>query len=109
MAVMPALRPCLRCGQLVRGSSYCSRHTPAKRPSPSSSSRPSPHARRKAKAAVGNRCQDCGQSPTPDNPLELDAVIPIADGGTHEPENTRVRCRRCHRAKTRADARARRG
>jgi hypothetical protein len=102
-----SLRPCLRCGALTRAGSYCERHVPLKRPS-SSQNRPSPYARRRAKDAVGNRSQDCGCAPTEDNSFEVDAVVPVAEGGSHEPGNTRGRCRRCHRIKTRADVARRR-
>lgn len=105
---MAALRPCLRCGKLVRGASYCARHVPAKRPSPSSSDRLAPAARKRAKQRAGFRCEDCGQPGTPDNPLEVDAVVPVAEGGDHSDGNVRVRCRRCHRAKTKRDAARRR-
>lgn len=63
-----------------------------------------------AKERAGNRCEDCGRAPTEQNPLELDHVLPVSEGGGHEPGNTRVRCLRCHRAKTRRDdAKRRRG
>jgi 5-methylcytosine-specific restriction endonuclease McrA len=104
-----ALIPCLKCGKLGRDGSYCRVHAPVKRPSPSARNRPTPTARKRAKQAAGNRCEDCGREPTPSNPLEVDAVVPVADGGTHDPSNCRVRCRRCHQRKTTRDARRRSG
>jgi 5-methylcytosine-specific restriction endonuclease McrA len=105
---VPALRPCIRCGRLNRGRPYCAEHEP-RRQSPNSLDRPSPAARRRAKRRAGFRCEDCGEPGTPENPLEVDAVLPVSEGGDHGDVNVRVRCRRCHRQKTRADAARRRG
>jgi 5-methylcytosine-specific restriction endonuclease McrA len=35
---------------------------------------------------------------------ELDHIVPLADGGTHELANMQTLCRPCHRAKTAREA-----
>lgn len=39
--------------------------------------------------------------------LTLDHILPLADGGKHEPENVQVLCRECHVEKSRAEDRER--
>lgn len=40
-------------------------------------------------------CIDCGQPAT-----EVDHLVALADGGTHDKVNLRSRCKRCHSRKT---------
>ena len=48
-----------------------------------------------------DRCRRCGSQGEP----EVDHIVPIADGGDPwDPENLQALCRRCHRAKTSAEA-----
>jgi HNH endonuclease len=85
---MPALRPCLGCGALSRGS-RCPRHMIAgwsAKPSPSSRNRPSAAARRRI-LKRDRVCRICDLPPTPEDPFEVAHVIAVADGGTHEDAN----------------------
>jgi 5-methylcytosine-specific restriction endonuclease McrA len=43
-----------------------------------------------------NGCVYCGSET---DPLEVDHIIPRAQGGTHEWDNLQVLCRRCNRRK----------
>ena len=45
----------------------------------------------------GFACVKCGSR----RRLECDHIVPVSDGGTHEPENLRTLCRDCHIAVTR--------
>lgn len=45
----------------------------------------------------GCRCEKCGRRGVR---LELDHIIPIADGGTNEESNLQLLCRPCHLKKT---------
>lgn len=46
-----------------------------------------------------NSCQACGQ---PGH--HVDHIIPLAEGGTHDPHNLQLLCTPCHNAKTRTEA-----
>ena len=48
-------------------------------------------------------CAACGslQSPTPAQ--ELDHIVPLSQGGTHDERNLQGLCRPCHQAKTRRE------
>lgn len=39
----------------------------------------------------------CGTEGNNHNPLEVDHIVPISKGGTHELANLRVLCRYCHK------------
>lgn len=60
-------------------------------------------------------CVDCGivcegrdeMDGTDATPWEADHEVPLEDGGPHTLDNLRCRCVPCHRAKTRAENRAR--
>lgn len=41
----------------------------------------------------------CAYCATEDGPFEIDHVIPISRGGSHEPDNLTVACRPCNRSK----------
>jgi 5-methylcytosine-specific restriction endonuclease McrA len=43
-------------------------------------------------------CQSCGAKAT-----EIDHIVPVSQGGSHEPDNLRAICRDCHRRKTHAE------
>jgi 5-methylcytosine-specific restriction endonuclease McrA len=95
-----ALRPCLRCGTLVRGASYCRAHMPVgfyARPSPSSRDRPAPKLRARIKQRDGHRCQRCGLT----EKLRVHHVRQVADGGGHGRSNLLTLCDDRHRAEHR--------
>ena len=52
------------------------------------------------------RCQavENGERCTGRASLEVDHIVPLAAGGSHNPENLQVLCRRHHRAKTNTEA-----
>ena len=55
---------------------------------------------RRAKLAVSPRCEMCG-APA----VEVDHIVALADGGAEmDPANWQALCRRCHAAKTAAEA-----
>jgi 5-methylcytosine-specific restriction endonuclease McrA len=43
----------------------------------------------------GSRCHICGKKCKP-NEIHLDHLVPLADGGTHAPENIAVACASCN-------------
>ncbi len=49
----------------------------------------------------GEQCVKCGASPKkdPEVTLEIDHIIPVADGGTEEPGNLQTLCRSCNQGK----------
>ena len=51
--------------------------------------------------ANATHCKACGEPATPDDPFEIDHIIPIASGGTDTPTNLRVVHRTCNRQKGR--------
>lgn len=71
--------------------------------------------RHKVIAAQGLRCQQCGKDvslPAGNgfvtrrrDSAEIDHRVPVALGGADDPAQCEVLCRRCHKAKTRADVR----
>lgn len=44
-------------------------------------------------------CTYCFASPSLDNPLHVDHVVPVARGGTNDPSNLRTACFRCNMGK----------
>jgi len=81
-------RPCLKCGQLVEGASYCHLHR-------GTGARGSTRAWRKLRAAVIARdggCVVCGVA----GPLEVHHVLPMWRGGTDHPSNLEARCHAHH-------------
>jgi 5-methylcytosine-specific restriction endonuclease McrA len=58
--------------------------------------------RRSLLDASGNRCLRCGSEESP----EVDHIVPVALGGTHQPSNGMVLCYSCHLEKTRAERKA---
>lgn len=43
-----------------------------------------------------NACVMCGQIGTPENPLQIGHVVPVAQGGTNDESNLRAECRDCN-------------
>lgn len=48
----------------------------------------------------GERCEDCGEPPRPDDPLDLDHIIPRRRGGSDDRANLRLRHHSEHSRKT---------
>lgn len=44
-------------------------------------------------------CRDCKQRATDDNPVEVDHILPLSQGGTDHPGNLQVLCHRCNNGK----------
>jgi len=80
-------RPCLTCGQLTRGGSYCDTHKPVKVDSPErkakKAARYGPAYQRLAKQIrqTATRCHLCGGGPRDGDPWEADHVIPGSMAG----------------------------
>lgn len=52
--------------------------------------------RRLAREALDYRCQDCGG----EGSLQLDHIVPVAEGGADTLDNLQWLCPECHRQKT---------
>jgi 5-methylcytosine-specific restriction endonuclease McrA len=48
------------------------------------------------------RCRSCGRVASGHN-VNVDHVVPLADGGTDDDDNLQTLCRSCHGRKTRAE------
>lgn len=46
-------------------------------------------------------CRICGSRNAPKPRLEVDHIVAVKDGGSHHPDNLRVLCSTCHKARTR--------
>ncbi|WP_443062943.1 HNH endonuclease [Streptomyces sp. NBC_00440] len=101
---MPRARSiCLRQGCLtptVRDG-RCGDHQTRKgwnRTSIRNASRPRDWHRRRSRVLVRDRftCQQCGSH----KDLEVDHIVPVARGGSWEPDNLWVLCKPCHKRKT---------
>jgi 5-methylcytosine-specific restriction endonuclease McrA len=92
---MPAFRPCIRCGRLVAGRSYCRAHEP-RTVSPSSRHglRRSPATRRRVRERDGNRCVRCGSTRN----FRVHHLLPVSRGGSNHEENLVTVCDDCHLA-----------
>jgi 5-methylcytosine-specific restriction enzyme A len=100
------LRPCLDCGTPTRGtrcppcSAVRARARDVIRGNRHQRGYDSTWTRTAARTiASARQCVDCGTAGSRDNPLSADHVIPKAQGGTDDPSNLAVRCRRCNSAK----------
>jgi len=45
-------------------------------------------------------CQTCNMTIQAGKPWDIDHILPLALGGTNEPNNLQILCRPCHSAKT---------
>lgn len=95
---MPS-RPCLHCGRLVDRGSYCARHEPRRE-----RNTPGRTGAAAFRAAVisqaGLRCQWVsveGVRCSTTAGLEAHHRVPLAAGGSNQPENGLSLCRRHHR------------
>lgn len=59
--------------------------------------------RREVVARDGNHCSRCGESGER-RPLQLDHIVPVAEGGTDTLANARLLCTPCHTPKTQAES-----
>lgn len=59
------------------------------------------HLRKAARTRDGNQCVKCGSAER----LEVDHVLNIAHGGTHDLDNLQTLCAACHREKSQEEAR----
>ena len=60
--------------------------------------------RRLAKQRLSYWCAQCGAEPTGRDGLELDHIVPVAEGGTDGLENLQWLCASCHVEKSRREA-----
>lgn len=60
----------------------------------------SPHRRFAIMKRDGFRCQYCGASPSSGAVLEVDHIVPQAEGGTHEASNLITACQQCNVGKS---------
>ena len=92
-------KPCLVCGVVTPGPSWCEAHTPVRPPRRRPNGRYSGAWRRASSAARKAQpwCSLCGST----TDLTGDHVIPLARGGDPEPpaEEIVVLCRRCNSSK----------
>ncbi len=101
MPAFPA-RPCRHpgCPSLVRGKSYCLQHQRLTERDRGSSTRRGYDRQWRnvvAKAIKAQPwCSDCLTEASPNNPLTGDHIRPLSRGGTNDPSNIRVLCRRCN-------------
>ncbi|MER6102388.1 HNH endonuclease [Streptomyces sp. NPDC001832] len=84
----------------------CSEHQLRKswnRTSARNASRPSDWHKRRARTLARDRftCQQCGSH----KELEVDHIVPVARGGSWEPDNLWVLCKTCHKRKTYSEGR----
>lgn len=88
------MRACNGCALPIPHGRYCKRCAPL----PRLRGRAGQRQRQAALARAGNRCEDCGS----ERQLQVDHVVALGygHGGTHDPNNLRVRCKDCHDAKT---------
>jgi 5-methylcytosine-specific restriction protein A len=83
-----ARRPCLTCGALAYGGSYCERHQPRNG---------STRQWRKTRAAILNAMPNCAACGRPAE--HVDHIQPIARGGTNHPGNLQALCASCNLVK----------
>ena len=63
-------------------------------------SRPAPPPRAALREVLERgRCQTCGNLAA-EADMEVDHILPLADGGSNELDNLQLLCSSCHRAKT---------
>jgi 5-methylcytosine-specific restriction endonuclease McrA len=58
---------------------------------------------RLAKQRLSYRCAQCGTEPVERDGLELDHIVPVAEGGTDGLENLQWLCPSCHAEKSRRE------
>jgi 5-methylcytosine-specific restriction endonuclease McrA len=102
-------RPCLDCPLYSQpGKSRCVSCTQAKertkqaKRSAAPGDRAAKHVRAQLTAAGYGTCNGCGDR-LPATALQVDHVVPLADGGTDYRANLQLLCTPCHRVKTRGE------
>jgi 5-methylcytosine-specific restriction protein A len=104
-------RPCGApgCPAVVRGGRYCPAHAPLERKPDareSSNRRGYDATWRKIRARVLRErplCVECMRVGVVTAANEVDHIIPLRDGGTHDDENLQPLCKSCHSKKTRRE------
>ncbi|MBW3608711.1 MAG: HNH endonuclease [Actinobacteria bacterium] len=82
-----AMKRCLgRCGHLIATGSYCARCRPR-----NGSTRAWRQTRSMVLYRDASRCQLCNRAA-----VEVDHIVPVAEGGSDRPSNLRSLCRDCH-------------
>ena len=96
---MRVARSCLVCGKRTNGATRCPTHTITR-------THQDPEYRANRQLALtrdNHRCTICGRGPADGARLEIDHVIPLNPGGTHDLANLVTLCLPHHREKTRLD------
>jgi hypothetical protein len=96
--VITPSRPCISCGTLVKGRSYCQRCQP-RRKTRGRSSRPQDSFRTAVLDRAGHRCQyldDQGRRCIATENLEAHHLRPFAEDPTYDPTAGVALCPRCH-------------
>ncbi|MFE5009756.1 HNH endonuclease [Streptomyces sp. NPDC056696] len=100
---------CLNAGCLVPSvrDGRCLDHQTRKswnRTSARNASRPRDWSKRRSRILVRDRftCQQCGSH----KELEVDHIVPVARGGSWEPDNLWALCKTCHKRKTYSEGRS---
>ena len=60
--------------------------------------------RRKARTVLPYWCAACGRDPSAGVMLELDHVVPVAEGGADDLSNAQWLCAQCHAVKSKAES-----
>lgn len=103
-----AARPCRSpgCPALVTEGYYCPTHRPKERARPSPAARGYDDRWRKIRArhlASEPLCRFCRAAGYIVAADEVDHIIPLAAGGTHDEDNLRSLCKSCHSRRTARD------
>jgi 5-methylcytosine-specific restriction protein A len=96
-------RACIICGKPAKGT-RCAKHSPKRTPWQRSDNRPrlgwAWQQRRKQVLAEEKQCRYCGRT----TDLEVDHIVPRAEGGSDDRANLQVLCHRCHKMKTQGES-----
>ena len=106
-----APRPCTHpgCGVLVRdGSGRCAKHPKPQWQKKATETKRIGGRRRKALRAAlidaNPLCAECSRQGRVTLGDERDHIVPLAEGGTEDVDNTQLLCVPCHKAKSEAEA-----
>jgi 5-methylcytosine-specific restriction endonuclease McrA len=85
------MRACLVCGRPTSSGARCTTH---RLPEPRNTY--AYQKTRKQILAIATTCAICGERGTRYDPLTIDHITPVRDGGTNHPTNLRVAHRSCN-------------
>jgi 5-methylcytosine-specific restriction endonuclease McrA len=88
-------KPCLTCGRLTSGGSWCPDHKPVwatRSPSSRATAEPGWNRLRREVFARDGGCVVCGTT----EQLEAHHIVPVSQGGPNTLGNVETRCRRHH-------------